>query len=264
MIKVESSSGRWGRLVERIVSFLDQDTVSLRVSGRDVIGYRSPDNPALWIRDHSDIMRAGRYHLPDVKSAIDCFADAQAAGGRIFDFVTTRPVGARENWEEWVRIPVEADVEYRLVKAAYLAWQASGDDAWIASILPSLETALNYTRTHPDRWHEPLGLVKRPYTIDTWDFDYTAGKAPWLNFQITDDTFWGHLSRRQLRCIRSSRSFSPACTGPQVDQVAHPTGCSSPMDSERGPMSCFLMVGSTPPSTRSHPLRSTAWMSLSS
>ncbi|MFQ5639295.1 MAG: hypothetical protein ACE5IR_15030 [bacterium] len=33
--------------------------------------------------------------------------------------------------------------------------------------------------------------MKRPYTIDTWDFDYTAGQADWLNFQITDDTFWG-------------------------------------------------------------------------
>jgi hypothetical protein len=33
--------------------------------------------------------------------------------------------------------------------------------------------------------------VKRAYTIDTWDFDYTAGAHDWLNFQITDRTFWG-------------------------------------------------------------------------
>ena len=45
--------------------------------------------------------------------------------------------------------------------------------------------------THPLRWDKQHGLIKRPYTIDTWDFDYTAGKSRWLNFQITDETFWG-------------------------------------------------------------------------
>jgi len=34
-------------------------------------------------------------------------------------------------------------------------------------------------------------LVKRGYTIDTWDFDYTAGRHSWLNFQVNDDTYWG-------------------------------------------------------------------------
>ena len=33
--------------------------------------------------------------------------------------------------------------------------------------------------------------MKRALTIDTWDFDYTAGRTPWLNFRMTDETFWG-------------------------------------------------------------------------
>ena len=45
--------------------------------------------------------------------------------------------------------------------------------------------------THPLRWEKQHNLVKRPYTIDTWDFDYTAGRTEWLNFQITENTFWG-------------------------------------------------------------------------
>ena len=36
-------------------------------------------------------------------------------------------------------------------------------------------------------------LVRRPYTIDTWDFAFTAGKHDWLQFQINDDTFWGYM-----------------------------------------------------------------------
>jgi hypothetical protein len=35
--------------------------------------------------------------------------------------------------------------------------------------------------------------VKRPYTIDTWDFAYTAGRHDWLQFQIDEHTFWGIL-----------------------------------------------------------------------
>jgi hypothetical protein len=130
--------------------------------------------------------------LDDVTSAVEAFADAQAANGRIYDFVTTASEpGEPENWEKWVRIPVEADVEYRFVKAAYLAWQATGDDAWADAVLPALDRALTYTCTHPQRWHDDSGLVRRPYTIDTWDFDYTAGRGDGLNFQITDETVWG-------------------------------------------------------------------------
>jgi hypothetical protein len=139
-------------------------------------------------------MRGGKYIEADMLSAVTCFANAQAPNGRIFDHVLTNPgknSGERENWEKWVRVPVEADVEYRFVKAAYLAWQASGDNAWLQALLPALERALNYTCTHPLRWDTLHNLVKRPYTIDTWDFDYTAGRAEWLNFQITKDTFWG-------------------------------------------------------------------------
>ncbi|RMF58966.1 MAG: hypothetical protein D6746_08980 [Bacteroidetes bacterium] len=191
MLTVETSSGRWGPFCEQIAAFLAADVIALTVDGQTVRGYRSPDSPALWIRDHSDILRAGRYFTDDVQSAVDAFARQQARNGRLFDFVTTRPMGGRENWETWVRVPVEADVEYRFVKAAFLAWQASGDDDWIARLLPALDRALVYTTTHPWRWDAHHGLVKRPYTIDTWDFDFTAGRHPWLNFQITDETFWG-------------------------------------------------------------------------
>jgi hypothetical protein len=178
-------------MCDRIVQFLEADLIRLSVDGADVTGFRSPDSPALWIRDHSDILRGGIYMHGDVQSAVDLFADHQAASGRVFDYVTTEAGTEPENWEKWVRVPVEADVEYRFVKAAYLAWQATGDDAWAGRLLPALERALTYTLTHPWRWDAAHGLVKRAYTIDTWDFDYTAGRAPWLNFEITDDTFWG-------------------------------------------------------------------------
>ncbi len=194
MLQIKTSSGVWEAFCTQILEFLQADLTKLIIEGETIRGFRSPDSPALWIRDHSDIMRGGKYLEADMLSAVSCFANAQAPNGRIFDHVLTNPgknSGERENWEKWVRVPVEADVEYRFVKAAYLAWQVSGDDEWLQTLLPALERALQYTRTHPLRWDTQHNLVKRPYTIDTWDFDYTAGRAEWLNFQITDDTFWG-------------------------------------------------------------------------
>ena len=176
--------------------FLERSALDLAIDGRRIRGYRTPDARSVWIRDHSDMMRAFRHFEPDLTSAVQHFADTQSANGRVFDYVTThpeKPPCERENWTKYVRVPVEADVEYRFVKAAYLAWQASGDDGWMAALLPNLERALRYVTTHPWYWDAGRGLVRRPYTIDTWDFAYTAGRHEWLQFQITDDTYWGYM-----------------------------------------------------------------------
>ncbi|MGH7491937.1 MAG: hypothetical protein ACREOO_06035 [bacterium] len=194
MLHVKTASGLWEKFCAQILNFLKADIIEMPIAGKQVRGFRSPDTPALWIRDHSDTLRGGKYFEPDVRSAVNCFAHTQSYQGRIFDYVTIFPEkkpGERENWEKWVRVPVEADVEYRFVKAAYLAWQATGDHEWISKLLPFLDRALQYMMTPPWRWDQQHQLVKRPYTIDTWDFDYTAGRTEWLNFQITEQTYWG-------------------------------------------------------------------------
>lgn len=177
-----------------VKSFLEKDVLETVVDGLRIRGFRSPDARSIWIRDHSDILRGAKYFETDLKSAIQHFAETQAENGRIFDYFTTFPEklpSERENWTKYVRVPVEADVEYRFVKAAFLAWQVNGDDDWLKYLLPKMEKALNYILTHPWRWESRLGLVKRAYTIDTWDFAYTAGSHDWLQFQINDQTFWG-------------------------------------------------------------------------
>jgi len=178
----------------RIKSFLEKDTLDILVDGKKVKGYRSPDAKSIWIRDYSDMLRGFKYFESDLTSTIQHFADTQAKNGRIFDYFTTYPEKLpceRENWTKYVRVPVEADVEYRFVKAAFLAWQATGDDSWMQGLLPRMEKALHYILSHPWRWDDKFQLVKRAYTIDTWDFAYTAGAHEWLQFQITDNTFWG-------------------------------------------------------------------------
>ena len=180
--------------IPRVRSFLEQDSLDLIIDGKRIRGYRTPDTKSIWIRDYSDMLRGVKYFEKDLKSAIDHFAETQADNGRIFDYFTTFPEKLpceRENWVKYVRVPVESDVEYRFVKAAFLAWQATGDDQWMESLLPKMDKALRYVLTNPWYWDYERELVKRPYTIDTWDFAYTAGAHDWLQFQITDETFWG-------------------------------------------------------------------------
>jgi len=194
MVKLESDLRLIDQLVERIEYFLSQDKLFVQIDGQNISGYRSPDAKSIWIRDYSDIIRGARYFESDVMSVVQHFADTQAMNGRVFDYFTTYPEKLpceRENWTKYVRVPVEADVEYRFVKAAWICFQASGDIEWIKGLLPHLERAIEYSMSDPQRWDPDYQLVKRPYTIDTWDFAYTAGKHDWLQFQIDDNTFWG-------------------------------------------------------------------------
>ncbi|HTY58318.1 MAG TPA: hypothetical protein VMF59_05850 [Bacteroidota bacterium] len=181
-------------LVPRVRDFLSHDVSSYVMFGRPVRGYRSPDTPAIWIRDHSEMLRGAKYWEPDMKSAVDHFAEMQTEAGWLFDYFTMTPEKVpceKENWAKYVRVPVEADVEYRFVKAVFLAWQATGDLRWMKGMIPRMEKALRYVMTDPWRWDVKRKLVKRAYTIDTWDFDYTAGRYPWLNFRVDEKTFWG-------------------------------------------------------------------------
>jgi hypothetical protein len=193
-IFVKTGLPEFDDLIPKVKAFLEQDILELNIDGEIVKGYRSPDAKSLWIRDHSDMMRAAKYFETDLKSTVNHFALTQASNGRIFDYVTTHPEKLpceKENWTKYVRVPVEADVEYRFIKAAWLSWQACGDDEWILSLIPAMEKALHYIFNNKLRVDEVTGLVKRAYTIDTWDFAYTAGKHSWLQFQIDDHTFWG-------------------------------------------------------------------------
>ncbi len=149
-----------------------------------------------WIRDDSYVYQAARYWDSEARSCAEMFLDMQRPNGMIYDFInrgghvdpyTGRKVDTylrQSQWgDEWAgktddlrwyfaRVPVEADVEYLLVQEYYEAWQASGDDGWMARALPGLEKAINYSMSDPMRWDAEHGVVKRGFTIDTWDFQH--------------------------------------------------------------------------------------------
>ncbi|NJO04563.1 MAG: hypothetical protein HC876_02945 [Chloroflexaceae bacterium] len=179
-------------LYSQVRDFMLGAQLNYVLDGQYVHGYRSPDSPLLWLRDHYYQGRAFRYFDADVTSLLDAFRREQYPDGSFPDFL------ARPEFNiPAFRTPVEADVEYLYVLAVYEAWQMTGDDAWLLSHLEAMQRALNYTLTDPIRWEPTLGLVMRPFTIDTWDFEYGPStidpntQQPAPRHWIDADTKWG-------------------------------------------------------------------------
>jgi hypothetical protein len=137
-----------------------------------------------WILDHSHTTKGMQYFSPYAGGMVDLFAAAQRPDGMIWSFV-----GYEENQRGYylsaygpygyakldsgtlfVRQPVENHNESNFVDALYLAWRGSGDDAWMTSHLDAAKKALDYSVTDPARFSARFQLLKRAYTIDSWDF----------------------------------------------------------------------------------------------
>jgi hypothetical protein len=138
-----------------------------------------------WLRDHVHTLKGMKYFTGRLRDGIDLYRDSQRADGMIWDNVNA--LDGKNYWDvrfrdgdftrviddglgEFHRIPVEADVEYLFVEGLYYTWKATGDDAWMAESLDAARRALEYCVSSPYRWSEKFGLIKRGYTIDTWDF----------------------------------------------------------------------------------------------
>jgi hypothetical protein len=179
-------------LYPRLRGFLAQDVAEYTLDGYRVHGYRSPDSDLIWLRDHTYQGRGFRYFERDLTSALDAFRRAQRPDGSFPDYLS-RP----QLYVQADRQRVEADLEYLFVQAVYEAWQATGDDDWLRANLTAMRRGIQYTMSDPLRWDADLRLVKRPFTIDTWDFQYgpttidptTGTRAPrhWIDAQ----TVWG-------------------------------------------------------------------------
>jgi len=139
-----------------------------------------------WIRDHVHTLKGMKYFYHELKSGIELYADSQREDGMIWDNYNKRPPEG-DYWEqrfdygdfvrvvddgkqEFRRIPVENDVEYLFIEGIYYTWKACGDDAWMKDMLDPALKALKYSTSDPYRWSGKYKLLKRGYTIDTWDF----------------------------------------------------------------------------------------------
>ncbi len=140
-------------------------------------------NPT-WLRDHIHEMKGYQYWKKDITSFVDELIALQHPEGFYYEILGNAHYShqwyvdkkhfLREDDKDlcWIRLEMEADVEYLMVEAAHRIWQATGDFEAMKRRLPSLERALEYDFSDPTRWNAEHGALMRTFSIDTWDFTY--------------------------------------------------------------------------------------------
>ena len=191
--EIDDETGRYRHLLEML-----HDTMmdwwmggqqaypkTLRIDGKFYRYYVS------WLRDHVHVLKGMKYYDNDLKTGIELYADSQREDGMIWDkckqmlhsdlqnyrdyefahgdFIRKIPGNPKRRWQ---RIPVENDVEYLFIEGLYYTWKACGDDHWMTGLLDHALKAVGYSTSDRYRWSHKYGLLKRGYTIDTWDFQH--------------------------------------------------------------------------------------------
>ncbi len=238
-------TGEFERLFNAIFDTMDgwgEGDHALRINGKRYSYFVS------WIRDHVHTLKGMKYFTDDIKSAIELYADYQREDGMIWDKVKQMLPADRQYWRDWEfaegdfirkipgnpdrrfqRIPVENDVEYLWIEGLYYTWKACGDDDWMKDLLDNAIRAVRYATSDPYRWSETFGLLKRGYTIDSWDFQHAddiaiSGSAMRVDLQRTkfgvmfgDNTGMAAACRYLAEMLRTAGRGGEA---PEFEQLA--------------------------------------------
>jgi len=198
--KLEDEGGRFRDLFD----ILNATMRCYHPSGEDEVTWRgrSYRNFVYWILDHSHTAKGMQYFSPNTAGLVDLLAGAEREDGMIWSFARADPgpgyfdtaygphgYARREGGVLFVRQPVENHCEYNFVDAMHTAWKGSGDDAWMEGKLDAAMRALEYGVTDRARWSHRFRLLKRGYTIDSWDFQVEDGhtvKFPLATSQLID------------------------------------------------------------------------------
>ncbi len=180
---LKDGSGRYSKLLEMLkftMTSWSEGSTTIKLGNKFYKYY------VCWLRDHVHTLKGMKYFDGgDLKTGIELYADYQRKDGMIWDRI--EKCGPNPTWRDMTfsygdfvmtadrdwrfeRIPVENDVEYLFVEGLYYTWKATGDDEWMKGMLDKAVKAMNYSMRDPYRWSRKYGLLKRGYTIDTWDF----------------------------------------------------------------------------------------------
>jgi hypothetical protein len=180
--RVDDEGGQMGSLLKDLYWTMTTDgpAGAMRFKG-EVFTYW-----ASWLMDNTQTLKGMKYFWPEVKSNVDFYVGSQREDGMVWENFEPR-TPAETDWERrfaygdfarpaedgWLllrRAPVENHVEAFLLEAIYFSWKASGDTPWMAARLDAATRAVRYATTDPYRWSQKYKLLKRGFTIDTWDF----------------------------------------------------------------------------------------------
>lgn len=177
--------GRYSDMFKLFYTSMQTDTGSVKWNGHRYRFF------VPWGLDHCHTMKGLKYFYDFGDEFVDLMREAQRDDGMIWSFVEHMP-----NMDYWrtrdaktgytvkigdkyfVRQPTENHPEYIFVKTIYQWWKASGDDAWMKGNLSAASNALDYCMKDVARWSERFQLLKRVYTIDSWDFQVDDKYTP--------------------------------------------------------------------------------------
>ncbi|MBB5058408.1 hypothetical protein HDF16_003122 [Granulicella aggregans] len=180
--QIEDEGGEFKRLLKDLewTMFSDGPVSAVRNVDSVYTGFNT------WVMDNTNTMKGMRYFWPEVKSSVDFYVANQREDGMVWEnFESCTP--AETDWERRFgyggfvrrieddrlllrRAPVENHVEAYLIESIHTAWKTTGDTPWMSSRLDAAIRAVHYSTSDPYRWSERFKLLKRGFTVDTWDF----------------------------------------------------------------------------------------------
>jgi hypothetical protein len=145
-----------------------------------------------WVLDNNNTMKGMKYFSPYSRDLTDLLRENQKSDGMIWSFVQPDKEDYnyyetaysylgyfnRNNGAWFVRQPMENHVEYNYVNMMYQHWKASGDSEWMKMNLDCAMRALDFCVTDTLKWSKRFHLLKRPYCIDSWDFQVDDEYTP--------------------------------------------------------------------------------------
>ncbi|MFW5835917.1 MAG: hypothetical protein ACOCVK_00750 [bacterium] len=177
-----------GGLFNRLLGMLHFTAAEVQFTNQNLLhtGGRVYRQHVLTSRDTIHALKAMVYFTIHMKDVVDLFAAHQREDGMIYDFAWKIEPGecfhyewrmpegyTRRSDDDYVifaRQLVENDLEHMFIRGIHHAWQATGDDYWMAGKLDAGLAAMRFSRTCPYFWSEKYRPLKRAYTSDTWDF----------------------------------------------------------------------------------------------
>ena len=187
-----------------------------------------------WGLDHYHTLKGMQYFSPVGYEYLDLMRESQREDGLIWSFILKGshyyyetcygPFGYFGPLDEvaktyLARQTIENHCEYIYVNSVYQVWKSGGDFEWMKKSLQSCAKALDYSVTDIDRYSEKYGLLKRVYTIDSWDFQIIDNYLPdiGLNNSMLIDAkkskfgiFYGDNSGYADACDQLSEMFNKA------------------------------------------------------
>ncbi|MFP4359047.1 MAG: hypothetical protein ACLFSZ_11540, partial [Puniceicoccaceae bacterium] len=182
--EIRDAGNRFGAFFDTIHHVLEMAYAERRLRSFD--GEKSIRKQCITSRGTWTGAQGGRYFFDHIKDSSDYFTENATDNGMVWDFGMPvdkdKPYHMEWRWsgefhrrghndaEIFARQPIMNDVEHQYINGLFLAWQVSGDDAWMARHLDTALKAVEYTRNSPYTWSEKFQLIHRPFTLDLWDF----------------------------------------------------------------------------------------------